>query len=309
MLHIAIIFASVTVSYTQDFNDSDFEDLIREIQELKEESVDDYEYEETVIESNPVQEEYLKTPIEKKSFDREKWNKLRQETIEEALGEGGRYQEGDSPYGNRSYSRRDNPYENSQRSYERYWDERKKNERTIKRRSKESSERNNSSNYSRDNNWGGDWNISPVFGWILIGVCVLLLVGLIFYLFFKAPISKEDKKIDRDIESLAPTEIPKTELQLRLAKAIAEQDYRKAVRIYFIFILRGLSEKQLITWEKEKTNFTYLTEVRSSSYYKQFDEAVLLYELVWYGKREVTQENYNRVEPVLKKLTNDLDQY
>lgn len=307
ILHIVLLL-SVSITYTQSFSDADLEELLEELQ--VEESNDSYDYEEVIEETpkeNLVQEEYLKTPIEKKNFNREKWNKLRQQTIEEALGEGGRYQEGESPYEGREYTRKDNPYERSEKNYERYWSERRKNERVIKTRPREQKTRRNSPNFP---DWGGDnMSISPVFTWILIGIAILLLVGLIFYLFFKAPVSNEDKKVERDIEDIAPTEIPKTELQLRLEKAIADKDYRKAVRIYFIFILRGLSEKQLINWEKEKTNFAYLMEIRKSKYYKQFDESVMLFELVWYGKREVTEEIYSKVEPVLKKLTNDLGQY
>ncbi|MBK6527473.1 MAG: hypothetical protein IPG07_19110 [Crocinitomicaceae bacterium] len=36
-----------------------------------------------------------------------------------------------------------------------------------------------------------------------------------------------------------------------LQEALARADYRGAVRIYFIFIVRDLSQKNWINWEKE----------------------------------------------------------
>jgi hypothetical protein len=105
-----------------------------------------------------------------------------------------------------------------------------------------------------------------------------------------------------------PTEIPKTELELMLEKALQKEDYREAIRVYFIFIIRGLIVKDWIEWEKEKTNFSYLTEMRDKPLSVEFESTVSVYEIVWYGKRELTKEEYKVLEPRFKDLTKKLDQ-
>ena len=66
------------------------------------------------------------------------------------------------------------------------------------------------------------------------------------------------------IDEVNPVDIPLTELQRLLKDALDQGDYRGAIRIYFIFILRALSKKKWIQWEKEKTNFSYLVEMRKN---------------------------------------------
>ncbi len=315
LLHILFIWL-FTLPVLSQSSDEDLDDIMERLEAIIEasddavEEVDEYEsdYNE-VYESdnnNEAQEEYLKTPIEKKRFNRDKWNDIRRRTIEEAMGEGGYYESGESPYGGREYTRKDNPYEQSQKNYERYWEERKKNAQEIKRRPKERAPRNRNIDRAVSDKMG-DMSMSPAVSYILIGLIVAVLAGLIFYLFFKAP-PANNKVIPKDIDdNVNPTEIPKSELELALEEALDKGDYRRAIRIYFIFIIRGLSEKKWINWEKEKTNFTYLNEMRKNEHYNAFDETVMLYEIVWYGKRKVDKTVYQKLEPTFKSLVQKIE--
>ena len=139
---------------------------------------------------------------------------------------------------------------------------------------------------------------------------VLAIVGLavlVFFLFFKASQDQGRKKIHGDIEGIKPTEIPKSELELLLDDALAKEDYREAIRIYFIFTIRGLIKKDWIEWEKEKTNFSYLTEMRGNQYETQFESCVSVYEIVWYGERDISKEEFKILEPRFKNLVSNLE--
>ena len=89
-------------------------------------------------------------------------------------------------------------------------------------------------------------------GYILMAILIIGLIFLIYYLYINAP--KKGKKIEGtiELEDLNPVEIPLTELQRLLQEALANKNYRGAVRIYFIFIIRDLAQKNWIDWEKEK---------------------------------------------------------
>ena len=135
----------------------------------------------------------------------------------------------------------------------------------------------------------------------------ILVGGLIVFLFFNAP---EDAKVpQQNVDDLSPTEIPKSELELMLEKALAEGDYRRAIRIYFIFIMKDLSEKEWIVWQKKKTNILYLREMRDKPFYEEFKQIVSIYEVAWYGKREINEKDFKSVEPDLKQLLNNLERY
>ena len=143
--------------------------------------------------------------------------------------------------------------------------------------------------------------------YVLFGLLAVLLAFLIYQLFMKTSFDdKGAKVVDRFVE-LAPTQIPKSELELLLEKALANNDFRGAIRLYFIFIIKDLSEKEWIRWEKKKTNFSYLIEMRSRPQYELFNEAVSIYELVWYGNYNVEKEDFDSLEPQFKNLLNSLN--
>lgn len=143
-------------------------------------------------------------------------------------------------------------------------------------------------------------------GYVLMGLLILALVFLIYYLLVNRERTGK-KVVPLNLEETAPTEIPLTELQKLLQDAIAKGDYRGAVRIYFIFILRGLSERNWIKWEKEKTNFHYLREMTDRSEYKDFNKTVSFYEIIWYGKREIDESTFKQIKPDFTILLDKLD--
>lgn len=145
------------------------------------------------------------------------------------------------------------------------------------------------------------------FGYLILAVFAVGLIWLIYKLFLNA--ESKGKKIDRTaiaLEDINPTEIPLTELQRLLMEALAKQDYRGAVRIYFIFIVRDLAQKNWIQWQKEKTNFHYLMEMSGKADYDDFNQSVSFFEIIWYGERELDQSKFEEIRPVFTNFMNKL---
>ena len=154
-----------------------------------------------------------------------------------------------------------------------------------------------------------DINASPVLGKIIMWVLAIVLAILIIVLFFRTPTKQQNTKFDPtlDLDEINPHEIPKTELELRLEDAISAKDYRKAIRIYFIFIIKELTALNWIKWEKRKTNFAYLREMTDNKHYNSFSESVSIFEIIWYGKREISLSDFKQIEPRFKSLVKQLE--
>ncbi len=161
-----------------------------------------------------------------------------------------------------------------------------------------------SSNYSAPSFGGLSW-----LGYLLLGVFAVGLMYLIYYLFVNAERKGSKIKIgdgNFNIEEVNPIEIPLTELQRLLQEALAKKDYRGAVRIYFMFIVRDLAEKKHIKWEKEKTNFHYLREMSGKNEFEDFNISVSYFEIIWYGKRELDADKFEQVKPNFTRFLDKL---
>lgn len=89
-----------------------------------------------------------------------------------------------------------------------------------------------------------------------------------------------------------PEDIFAIQYQQEIDKALARGNYRLAVRIHFLRLLRNLSDKNLIQYKQEKTNLDYLMELSSKTWYTDFFRLTRHFEFSWYGQFEVKEETY-----------------
>jgi hypothetical protein len=82
-----------------------------------------------------------------------------------------------------------------------------------------------------------------------------------------------------------------------LNKALTEGDFRLALRINFLIIIKALSLSGKIIWAKEKTNGEYGNEIKSQDLALKFKEIVVPFETIWYGEHDITESQYNRLKP------------
>jgi hypothetical protein len=177
------------------------------------------------------------------------------------------------------------------------------------------------STYSRDDNSGGRPNFTPqrqpqsqssssvpstgggsatVILIIMGGILVALLVYMIIVSF-----KDKNKKVivtetvENKLENLT---ITKSELELALEAALKNNNYREAVRIYFIAVIKEMKDRNWIKWEKKKTNYNYINEISGKKQQPEFITATRAFEIVWYGNRSIAKDEYHQIEPVFKNL-------
>ncbi|MDC7993839.1 DUF4129 domain-containing protein [Altibacter sp. HG106] len=91
-----------------------------------------------------------------------------------------------------------------------------------------------------------------------------------------------------------------------IVQAIARADYRGAVRYYYLYILKELSERELITYEFDKTNSDYLQELVADRLKEGFQKVTNLYDYIWYGNFTVTETEYRKAASAFVQLENNI---
>lgn len=77
--------------------------------------------------------------------------------------------------------------------------------------------------------------------------------------------------------------------------ATMQGNYRQAVRLMYLRLLKNMSEKNIINYKQDKTNLDYLSDLNQTAYYKDFFHLTRNYEYSWYGQFEVNAIAYKRI--------------
>lgn len=88
-----------------------------------------------------------------------------------------------------------------------------------------------------------------------------------------------------------------------IAQALREGDYRRGVRLRYIYALRKLTDRQLIRWRPGKTNHDYQVELRGTPFQADFAQLSRYYEYAWYGNFPTDQALYRQVETLFHQVT------
>ncbi|PCI12057.1 MAG: DUF4129 domain-containing protein [Flavobacteriaceae bacterium] len=92
-----------------------------------------------------------------------------------------------------------------------------------------------------------------------------------------------------------------------IAKAVAQNNYRLAVRYYYLLVLQKLQEKEMIVYEQQKTNEDYIKEINEQNITLKFSDLTRLYDFVWYGNFEINEVEFAKVESNFNMLTAELE--
>jgi uncharacterized membrane protein len=153
------------------------------------------------------------------------------------------------------------------------------------------------------------WSGMSGLGYFFLILGIIALVVVLFFLLRNVNLKRNTKTIapEEEQEEQEAIEIPKSELELLLEAALQKGDYREAIRIWFIFLIKELRHKNWIAWERKKTNVHYLREMSERRQYDAFSTTVRYFELVWYGKRQLSQEEYRALEPLFSQLLKEVE--
>jgi len=130
-----------------------------------------------------------------------------------------------------------------------------------------------------------------VLGFLVIGLLIFYLVKAFIqqdvYWLFK----KKAKKIQA-FENITAEDFSTTDFEKIVQDLIQQQEYRLAIRMYYLWLLQRLQEEGKINWAPEKTNADYTYELQEESEKEQFAYLSYLYNTIWYGEYELIETDF-----------------
>lgn len=144
--------------------------------------------------------------------------------------------------------------------------------------------------------------------WILESLPYLILLvvlGLVVYLFVKmdpgsaflTPKRSEEAGLSLEEDIVRYEDIPSL-----VQNSVSQGDYRLAVRYHFLYILQQLSRKNVILYDKTKTDEDYLMEIKEAHLRERFEKVSQIYDFIWYGYFETGEASYHTVASKFREL-------
>jgi hypothetical protein len=130
-----------------------------------------------------------------------------------------------------------------------------------------------------------------IFQYALIIAVIVIIILLVLKNDIRAAFYGKSASVTIDFKEFEE-DIHKINFEELINASIANKDFRKAVRLHFLKLLKELTDNNLISWQIDKTNNDYSMELSNSMYSKSFRELALMYEYVWYGDFHLDENNF-----------------
>lgn len=157
-----------------------------------------------------------------------------------------------------------------------------------------------------DSSWGISLNPTLVKVILISLVVVLLAFVLVKLLGSNIGSGKLKKKeLSFSLEDIEEN-LEETDLERFKREALQKEDYKTAIRIFYLMIIKSLSETGKIKWRREKTNRQFVQEMRRKDGYKKFRDITLSFEIVWYGNAPFSARDYQTLLPEFSQFLENI---
>ena len=128
---------------------------------------------------------------------------------------------------------------------------------------------------------------------------LFIIVALLFalYILSKGGLQRIFHGAPRPIGSVAVSEedIREMDLSELLRRAEEEGDLRRAIRLHYLLVLRGLVEQGVLEWHPHSTDQEYMAQIKDTDLRARFSRVALVFQWVWYGQADVDPADYDEL--------------
>jgi len=149
-----------------------------------------------------------------------------------------------------------------------------------------------------DNN---NYNISiPNISWIFYLALAFAVIYLAYILLNEGSSglfsnsNKNARIINHD--QISAENIENTDINALISSAEKNNDFRLAIRFYYLLVLKNLAIKNHIKFEEDKTNAEYLDEINDKPFSENFAYISYLYNYIWYGEFPLNLFQYEKAK-------------
>jgi hypothetical protein len=135
---------------------------------------------------------------------------------------------------------------------------------------------------------------------IAVSAIILLIFGL-SKVKFRTWVTGKGAVVEQEYE-VEEENIHEIDFDKDIRDAENEGDYRRAIRLQFLKVLKNLSDAELIFWDPNKTNYQYLYELKGTNLYNPFVSCVNVFDRVWYGEWQIDKMYYTTNKTLFEDL-------
>lgn len=162
-------------------------------------------------------------------------------------------------------------------------------------------EDNNSDNFSFN---------AKSFNWVFI-LILILAVGYLAYTLLndgssRLFSSRRNEKL-KSYGDITADNIQHADIKTLIANAESTNDYRLAIRYYYLLVLKQLTLKNFIKYEDDKTNADYMAAIASQKFSKGFAYTSYIYNYTWYGEFALNPEQYQLAKGSFVQLIKEVN--
>jgi hypothetical protein len=146
-------------------------------------------------------------------------------------------------------------------------------------------------NSATETSWGQLF--SYFLGVVILVVIILLILRVdafkVLYAANNAP-TNQYNVFDENIHEM--------DFDREIEAAVNLKDYRRGVRLLFLYALKLLSDRNYISWEQGKTNHDYVAEVREETLRKWLHQLSFYFDYAWYGNFVISKQMFEKVNNI-----------
>lgn len=139
---------------------------------------------------------------------------------------------------------------------------------------------------------------------LLIVVVVLLCLLVLKFLGVDYRKILGKKEIDTPEINIYTENVHEMDFDTLISNAMRNKDYRLVVRFLYLKNLKLLSDKEIIEWKTNKTNYSYQHEITNPTLRSKFLETTLIFDYIWYGEFALDESRFSDINVRMNDFNN-----
>lgn len=137
---------------------------------------------------------------------------------------------------------------------------------------------------------------------------VLIFIAVVYFI-AKAIVNKEGSWVfgKASAKNIIPvldleSDIEEADLKKLIKESEKNNNYRLAIRYYYLWLIKSLTAAEIIEFDVEKTNSDYQNEIASKELREKFTYTSYLYNYIWYGEFDVDHDQFEKAKKAFNQF-------